>query len=342
VNTIAVMVAALAAGAAPDEQPPTEDPAIEAEQPDAEAPDAEAPDAEASDAETSDAEAPEDVADETAEAEDTEPEAAEAPEPETPAESGEVFQVAQGSGHDGPPYYSEEEAGKLRKRHGLEAHPPEGRAPARWRCLIADPTCGINFELNATAAYAYRGRQGDTRRQGQDPRWHSGRAQYDFWVNFPVMLETRGKARYTRMTLGPKGGVIFSDTGSLWGNFGLAVRYWFGRGRWAPALEFTSALSYKLGSRPTQDLGGADPKFRMTRGPVGFTADVGFGLGGFGAIVVGGQYDSPLAREEVPEQFRVSAAGMFFVGFRGNILWGGPAAAAILTHGLTQRYAQEP
>jgi hypothetical protein len=156
------------------------------------------------------------------------------------------------------------------------------------------------------------------------------------------MTETRGKARYTRMTLGPKGGVIFSDTGSLWGNLGLAVRYWFGRGRWAPTLEFTSALSYKLGSRPTRDLGGAKPKFEMTRGPVGFTADVGFGLGGFGAIVIGGQYDSPLAREEVPEQFRVSAAGMFFVGFRGNILWGGPAAAAILTHGLTQRYAAEP
>ena len=40
--------------------------------------------------------------------------------------------------------------------------------------------------------------------------------------------------------------------------------------------------------------------------------------------------------------FHTSAAGMFFVGFRGNILWGGPAAAAILTHGLTQRYAAEP
>jgi hypothetical protein len=53
------------------------------------------------------------------------------------------------------------------------------------------------------------------------------------------------------------------------------------------------------------------------------------------ALVIGGQYDSPLAREDVSERFRTSAAGMFFVGLRGNILWGGPAAAAVLTHGLT-------
>ncbi len=121
------------------------------------------------------------------------------------------------------------------------------------------------------------------------------------------------------------------------------MRYWFGRGRWAPTLELTSALSYKLGSRPTKDLpDDVKPRFQMTRGPVGFTADVGVGLGGFGAIVIGGQYDSPMAREDVPDIAKVSAAGMFFVGFRGNILWGGPAAAAILTHGLTQRYAKEP
>jgi hypothetical protein len=332
VNTLGLSLAAFVAATAPTASPAEVQPTPPAEA----EPEPEPAEPDAGDLATEDPEAEPEAVEATA------PEAVEAPTEDASGERGEVFHVAEGSAHDGPPYYDEDDAGKLRKRYGLEEHPPENRAPARWRCLIADPTCGISFEVDATAAYAYRGRQGDTRGGGEDPRWHSGRAQYDFWVNFPVMVETRGKARYTRMTLGPKGGVIFSDSGSLWGNLGMAARYWFGRGRWAPTLEFTSALSYKLGSRPTQDLGGAKPKFQMTRGPVGFTADVGFGLGGFGAIVIGGQYDSPLAREEVPEQFRVSAAGTFFLGFRGNILWGGPAAAAILTHGLTQRYAAEP
>ena len=331
-TTTALALAALAAASAPAEQP-----AVEA-----------AP-TEASPTEAAPTDTPADVAaeDPTAEptdAESTEPEvAAEEPAEETASEPGEVFHVAEGSRHDGPPYYDEAEAAKLRARYELEPNPPPNRQQARWRCLIADPTCGTNFEINATAAYAYRGRQGAVDGEGEDPRWHSGRAQYDFWVNLPVMVETRGKARYTRMTLGPKGGVMFSDTGTLWGNFGMAMRYWFGRGRWAPTLELTSALSYKLGSRPTQDLpSGQKPRFEMTRGPVGFTADIGVGLGGFGAIVIGGQYDSPMAREDVPDIAKVSAAGMFFLGFRGNILWGGPAAAAILTHGLTQRYAAEP
>jgi len=74
---------------------------------------------------------------------------------------------------------------------------------------------------------------------------------------------------------------------------------------------------------------------------VGFQADVGFGLGGFGAIVVGGQYDSPLAREDVPEEYRVYSSGMFYVGFRGNILWGGPAVAAVAAHAST-RAVQRP
>jgi hypothetical protein len=218
--------------------------------------------------------------------------------------------------------------------------PEPPRQQARWRCLIADPTCGFNFEINATSAYAHRFQQGDVRSPNAR-NWSSGRAQYDFWANFPVLVEQEGRAKYTRMTLGPKGGVAFSDGGDLWGNLGMAARYWFKRGRWSPTLEFTSALSFKLGSRETTNLGGAKPRFEMSRGPVGFTADIGIGLGGFGALVVGGQYDSPLAREDIPEQFRVSAGGAFFIGFRGNILWGGPAAAAILTHTLTQRYAQE-
>jgi hypothetical protein len=283
-------------------------------------------------------EEPEAVEPEAAEPEpepEPEPEATE-PEPET---SGEVLTVA--VERDGPPYYTDADMVALRKRYELKAEPDPPREPARWRCLIADPTCRTTFEINATSAYAARFQQGDVRTRGAN-RWNSGRAQYDFWLNFPTLVEQEGTAKYTKMTLGPKGGVIFSDTGDLWGNLGMAGRYWLGRGRFAPAIEFSSALAFKLGTRSTSNLNGADPKFQMQRGPVGFTADVGVGIGGFGAIVVGGQYDSPLAREEVPERFRTSAGGMVFLGFRGNIVWGGPAAAAVLTHGLTQRLAKRP
>ena len=55
----------------------------------------------------------------------------------------------------------------------------------------------------------------------------------------------------------------------------------------------------------------------------------------------GGQYDSPLARQDIPGEYRTSAAGMLYFGFRGNILWGAPAGAALATHGLTQRYGRE-
>ena len=176
---------------------------------------------------------------------------------------------------------------------------------------------------------------------GEDPRWSSGRAQYDFWMNFPVMSEVVGNKKFTRMTLAPKGGLIFSDGGSTWGNLGMAFRYWLGRGRWAPSVEFTSALSFKLGEE-ARIIDGERGRWQPTRGPIGFTADVGFGLGGFGAIVVGGQYDSPLAREEIPDNYRTAAAGAFFIGFRGNILWGGPAAAAVATHAVTQRTVETP
>lgn len=267
---------------------------------------------------------------------DEEP-AAEA-EAEPPADES-VLHVA--TERPGPPYYDEKDLATLRARHDAPVESPPPREPVRWRCLIADPTCRHTFEVVAMGAYAMRFQQGDVREQNAR-RWSTGRAQYDFWADLPVLVETIGKSKYTKMSLGPKGGVIFSDTGDLWGNVGIAGRYWLGTGRWAPAIEFTSALSFKIGGRPTRDLGGEDPKWEMQRGPVGFTADVGFGLGGFGAIVFGGQYDSPLAREDVPERFRTAAAGMFFIGFRGNILWGGPAAAAILTHGLTQRLATQP
>lgn len=261
-----------------------------------------------------------------------------APEPE-PAEDTERYTVAGGEG--GPPFYDDADTAALRARHEIEVEPLTRTEGPRWRCLIADPACGRSIEINALSAYTFRGRQGDVSGNGDDPRWHSGRAQYDIWMNFPVMTEIVGNKKFTRMTLAPKGGLIFSDGGSTWGNLGMAFRYWLGRGRWAPSVEFTSALSFKLG----EQIRGVDNElgdWGMSRGPLGFTADVGFGLGGFGAIVVGGQYDSPLAREEISEEYRTSAGGAFFIGFRGNILWGGPAAAAVATHAVTQRSVQTP
>ncbi len=278
------------------------------------------------------------------------PEPAAAPEevasPEPPASEpeavtdGERYTVAEGAG--GPPFYNDTDTAALQARHGINVEPNTRTEGPRWRCLIADPACGRSFEVNALAAYTYRGRQASVAGVGEDPRWSSGRAQYDFWMNFPVMTEMAGDKLFSRMTLGPKGGLIFSDGGSTWGNLGMAFRYWLGRGRWAPTVEFSSALTFKIGERNTKREFVEEPQWEMTRGPVGFTADVGFGLGGFGAIVVGGQYDSPLAREEIPEQYRTSAGGAFFVGFRGNILWGAPAAAAVATHAITQRSVETP
>lgn len=260
------------------------------------------------------------------------------PEPESVADS-ERYTVA--GGPDGPPFYDDADTAALRARHDIDAEPLSRTEGPRWRCLIADPACGRSFEVNALSAYTFRGRQGDVSGNGDDPRWHSGRVQYDLWVNFPVMTEIVGNKKFTRMSLAPKGGLIFSDGGSTWGNLGMAFRYWLGRGRWAPSVEFSSALSFKLG----ENVRGIDNErgdWEMTRGPVGFTADVGFGIGGFGAIVLGGQYDSPLAREEINERFRTPAGGAFFLGFRGNILWGGPAAAAVATHAVTQRSVETP
>ena len=258
-----------------------------------------------------------------------EPEPAPQPEPEslpaavtTPAPSG-------------PPFYNAEDEAALRSRYELEQAPKEEPRRARWRCLIADPTCRFTPELNAMGAYAYRVRQGDISVKGDVNRWHSGRAAYDLWLNFAAVSDVVGRARYTRMTVGPKAGIVASDTHDMYGNFGVAARYWFGRGAWAPAIEFSSALSFKLRGERAGDVGNQ-------RSPVGITGDVGLNIGGWGAIVVGGQYDTPLAREEVPESVRVSAGGMFFVGFRGNILWGVPAAAAVGTHAAVQSSVTAP
>lgn len=269
------------------------------------------------------------------------PEPASGPVEAAPEPSGETFRVVEGNAQTSAPYYSQKDLDAVRRRHGLPPEAAPDTRKVRWRCAIADPLCGFNVEVQAMGAVAPRFRQGDVRERSAK-KWTSGRAQYDVWVNIPVLTEARGRTKYTRMTLGPKAGAIFSDTGDTWGDLGMVGRYWLGRGRFAPAIEFSSALAFKIAHRPTNDLGGEKPQFEMQRGPVGISADVGFGLGGFGAIVFGGQYDSPLAREDVPERFRTQAAGMLYFGFRGNILWGAPAAAAVATHGLTQRLGREP
>ncbi|WP_181198161.1 hypothetical protein, partial [Enhygromyxa salina] len=230
----------------------------------------------------------------------------------------------------GPPYYTEDDIDQLRARYEIAPDPRVEPRKPKWRCLIPDPSCGFGVELVATTAYAYRARQGNISVDGAFFDWNSARVAYDLWLNFPAHVQTVGTYKFTRLTLGPKLAVVASDNQDLWGNMGLALRYWFGTGKWSPALEFTSALSFKL---VAEDNGATTTQ----RSPVGITADIGVNIGGWGAIILGGQYDSPLAREELPEKFRVSAGGQVFVGFRGNILWGVPAAAAVGTHIAIQR-----
>ena len=255
--------------------------------------------------------------------------------------SGPQLQVADVSSEpsvtipSGPPFYSESDLATLRGRYGLDPAVASERK-ARWRCLVADPTCSFNVEINATSAYAYRFHQGNPVSQ-ELYRWSSGRSQFDLWLNLPGVIESHGLRRFTRLSLGPKGGVIVSDSKNIWGNAGLAMRYWFGRGRFSPTIELSSALTYRLATAdPTPDSATAG-QLVSQRSPLGVTADVGFGLGGFGALIIGGQFDSPLAREDVSEAARIYPSGMVFIGFRGNIIWGAPAAAAIGTTALTQQ-----
>jgi len=230
----------------------------------------------------------------------------------------------------GPPWYTEDDIDRLRARYDIRPDPRVEPRKPKWRCLIPDPVCGFGVELTATTAYAYRFRQGDISVEGAYFDWSSARIAYDLWVNFPAHTQTIGAYKFTRLTLGPKVAMVASDNQDLWGNFGIALRYWFGVKKWSPALEFSSALSFKL-------IGERAGMTAPQRSPVGITADIGVSVGGWGAIIVGGQYDTPLAREELPEKFRVSAGGQVFVGFRGNILWGAPAAAAVGTHIAIQR-----
>lgn len=227
-------------------------------------------------------------------------------------------------------HYAQADIDRLRERYNLAPDPRVEPRKPKWRCLIPDPVCGFGVELTATTAYAYRFRQGDISVEGAYFDWSSARIAYDLWINFPAHTQTIGTYKFTRLTLGPKVAMVASDNQDLWGNFGVALRYWFGVRKWSPALEFSSALSFKL-------LGERAGLTAPQRSPVGITADIGVSVGGWGAIIVGGQYDTPLAREELPEKFRISAGGQVFVGFRGNILWGAPAAAAVGTHVAIQR-----
>jgi len=237
----------------------------------------------------------------------------------------------------GPPFYSETDTQKLRTRYGLDATPPVSERKSRWRCLIADPTCGLVVEVQATSGYAFRVRQGDVTSPGDLYRWNSARVQYDVWVSIPTLVESRGSFKYTRVSLGPKGGIIASDNKDVWANVGFAGRYWFKRTRWSPTIEFSSGLAFKVAG-----IDKASGRFDNVRSPIGFVADVGIGLGGFGAIVLGGQFDSPLAREDVPERARTPAGGMFYIGFRGNILWGAPAVFGVATHAAALRAVNTP
>jgi hypothetical protein len=256
--------------------------------------------------------------------------------PEHVREDSIVFPPARRVEPAGPPFYTPADMATLRARHGLDPAPPTSERKPVFRCWIADPTCGLVVEVNATSAFAYRARQGKVTDAGDILKWNSARVQYDIWVSIPTMTESRGKFRFTRLSLGPKGGVIASDGKDIWGNVGIAGRYWFSRKRFAPNLEFTSALVFKVAGINRNN------HFDSARGPLGFTADVGFGIGGFGSIIVGGQFDSPLAREDVPDVERTPVSGMFYIGFRGNILWGLPAAAAVGTHAAANRLVKTP
>ncbi len=232
--------------------------------------------------------------------------------------------------------YTLEDLDRLRARYGIDPDPREDVKAPDFRCLVPDPRCGFTVELVATTAYAYRIRQGDISVSDDNQRWHSGRIAYDFWLDLPAVVAIRGNTKFTRLTLGPKGGVIASDSDDLWGNVGLAGRYWFGRGAWSPALEFTTALTFRLREQDRQGSRGPG------RSPLGIAADLGFSVGGWGALVVGAQYDGSLVRDDVPAAMWRSAAAQFFVGFRGNILWGLPAISAVGTHAAVRRRVTAP
>jgi hypothetical protein len=143
------------------------------------------------------------------------------------------------------------------------------------------------------------------------------------------MVETRGKYRYTRLSLGPKGGVIASDSKDIWGNVGIAGRYWFGRKAFAPSLEFTSALVFKVAGRNRLTATSTTSAARSASPPTSASASAASARSSSAASSTARSPARTSPTSEAP------AAGMFYLGFRGNILWGAPAALAVGTHAAT-------
>lgn len=232
------------------------------------------------------------------------------------------------------PPYTPAELDAVRAKHGLPPMPSEAPRRARWRCLIADPTCGTTIEVTATSAYVRRFAQVSSS-GGNTRSWNSGRADYSVTWLTPALSKTVGRQQFNLVSMGATGGVIVAEDYELWGKMGFASRFWLGRGAWSPALEFQSGLSFLLRTRANSEEGPS-----AGRSPVGFHADVGLNIGGWGAVVLGGQYETPLARNDVPAALRTRPGGALFIGFRGNLLWGAPVAAAITTQALTQRLVE--
>jgi len=239
----------------------------------------------------------------------------------------------------GPPFATPEERERLRASFGLGPLSAQGPEPTRVKrtfgCLVADPSCRVAYELTATSSYSFRIRQTEIDDNLLVQRWSSGRVDWQFAPHFAVASDVVGRRRYARVTLGPRIGVTASDRSDLWGNVGIASRIWFGRGSWAPHLDLGGGMSFWLRGVRGNEL-------KPLRSPAGVSLDVGFGFGGWGSIVVGGQLDTPLVREELPPVVRINPSGMVFIGFRGNLAWGAPAALGVATHAVTQRFVERP
>lgn len=213
---------------------------------------------------------------------------------------------------------------QLRARYGMETDPPKFVRQARLGCLIADPTCAVALEINAMTAYALRFVQVEAQDEFEVERRNTARVEYESVFLLPAVYAVRGRYKYNILGLGPAVGVVATDRGQLWGRAGLAGRWWLGRGVWAPALEMRSSLSFLL--REDRGMG---PK--PARSAPGINFDLGVNLGGWGAIVIGGQYETPSVGAGTSQFLKRYSAGTFYLGFRGNILWGGPLAASIAT-----------
>jgi hypothetical protein len=228
----------------------------------------------------------------------------------------------------GPPFYTDADMQALRTRYGLEADPPTGRAPAGVPLLDRRPDLRLRRRAQRHQRLRLPPAPGQRRHPNDVNRWNSARVQYDIWLSIPTMVETRGKYRYTRLSLGPKGGVIASDSKDIWGNVGLAGRYWFGRKAFAPSIEFTSALAFKVAGRNRL----TDPQLRQRPRPARLHRRRRLRH----RRLRSDRRRRPVRQPAQPvDEQDDSAAGMFFLGFRGNILWGAPAGAAVGTHAAT-------